>query len=525
LAQIQSIERYRRTLLFQQMGLPASQIRALGGGATQFTISAGQPDLSLGQTDVGAFVGDDWRFRSDLTLSFGLRYETQSNIHDWRDWAPRIGIAWAPKGRARNAKPKTVLRAGFGMFYDRFALNNVLTARRYNGVLEQQYVVSNPDFFPRVDSLAGMLSQQVVQAASGTFRAPYLMQWAFTVERQLPANTTLAVTYTNTHGLHQLRSEDVNAPLPSTYNPAIPGSGVYPLGTSSPRFLMTSSGLYNQNQLMFNANSRVTKNASLYLIYVLSRALSNSDGLGTFPANAYNFAGEYSPAATDVRNRVNVGGSINAPWHIRISPYINIQSGAPFDITAGSDPFGTTLFNGRPGIATNRNKPGLIQTSYGLLDPNPTPDEELLPRNYGRGPGQMTVNMRIGKTWGFGGERRRQTPAAAAPPPPPPQPQPQGEGGGGGPRPPGVQGGGGPGAPGNGGGITGGVSSTSRTYNVTLSLSFRNLTNHTNPGPIIGNITSPLFGQANQAAGSGGGGGVSESANNRRCEVQLRLQF
>jgi hypothetical protein len=68
------------------------------------------------------------------------------------------------------------------------------------------------------------------------------------------------------------------------------------------------------------------------------------------------------------------------------------------------------------------------------------------------------------------------------------------------------------------------VASTSRRYNLTVSASFRNLTNHTNPGPIIGNITSPLFGTANQSAGSGGSG-ISESANNRRVEIQIRLAF
>jgi len=57
-------------------------------------------------------------------------------------------------------------------------------------------------------------------------------------------------------------------------------------------------------------------------------------------------------------------------------------------------------------------------------------------------------------------------------------------------------------------------------------MSVRNLLNHTNPGPIIGNITSPLFGQANQPAGGGpGGGGFSEAANNRRLELQMRLTF
>ena len=56
-------------------------------------------------------------------------------------------------------------------------------------------------------------------------------------------------------------------------------------------------------------------------------------------------------------------------------------------------------------------------------------------------------------------------------------------------------------------------------------LSVRNLLNHTNPGPIIGNITSPLFGFANQIAGAQNGEGFYETANNRRLEMQIRFAF
>ena len=116
--------------------------------------------------------------------------------------------------------------------------------------------------------------------------------------------------------------------------------------------------------------------------------MSNTDGVTTFPANPYSFAGEYGPAATDIRNRVTAGGSINFRWGVRISPFVVVQSGMPFDITTGNDPYGTTIFNARPGIATDPNKPGVIQTAYGLLDPNPTAGERIVSRNSGRGPGQ-----------------------------------------------------------------------------------------------------------------------------------------
>ena len=487
---LKSIEQYRRTLLFQQMGLPPAQVRALGGGATQFSINAGNPAISGSQVDVGVFVGDDWRARSNLTMSLGLRYETQTNIHDWRDVAPRIGIAWAPGASAKNSRPKTVVRAGFGTFYDRFSLLNTLNAERYNGIVQQQYVVTNPDFFPTVPplaSLAGFQSTRTVQEISSSLRSPYILQSAVGVERQLPFNTTVTFTYASSHGLHLLRSRDINAPLPGTYNPSIPGSGVFPLGNTNPLFLTESSGLYNQNQLISSVNTKVTKNISLFSYYMFNHASSNTDGLGTFPANPYSSAGEYGPASTDVRHHFSLSGSITTKWNFRFSPNLVMDSGPPFDITAGRDLYGDTLFNGRPGIATDPHKPGVIQTRYGLLDPNPTPDERILPRNFGRGPGQISMNLRVAKTIAFGPSIERAEASWTGP-------------------------GSGAGRRENGGAFGMGAAGPASTvinhrFNLSISMSVRNLLNHTNPGPIIGAITSPLFGLANQAASGGGGGG------------------
>jgi hypothetical protein len=480
-----SIESYRQTLL----GVP-------GASPAQFTINRGLPNLAVHQQDLGAFIGDDWRVRPNVTLSLGLRYETQTNIHDWRDFAPRLAVAWAPGGSAKGPRPKTVLRAGFGMFYDRFTLPNVLTARRYNGSVQQQYVVTSPDSFPSIPSLNGI---QMLDGISSSLRAPYIIQSSATLERQLPWNATLAVTYTNSHGLHQLLTNDINAPLP--------GSGAFPLGHPDPLFLMQSSGLYNQNQLVVNVNARVNPALSLFGFYVLNRAMSNTDGLSTSPANPYNFTGEYGPASTDVRHRATLGGSINSRWNIRLNPFIVVQSGVPFDITTGTDLYGTTLFNARPGFATDPTKLGLIQTAYGLLDPNPTPGEKIVPRNFGRGPGQISVNLRISKTFGFGGERGESQKRSGG--------QQIQTGGAANPNL----------ATGRGLGSIIAAPSTSHRYNFSISMAARNLLNHTNPGPIVGDITSRLFGRANQTAGTINGEGFSENADNRRLELQLRFTF
>jgi len=149
------------------------------------------------------------------------------------------------------------------------------------------------------------------------------MQSALTVERQVASNTTITATYMNSHGLHILRSEEFNAP--------------------GPVYLMESSGLFNQNQLIANVNSKLTGNVSLFGYYTLSRAMSNTDGLGTFPAVPGSMVGEYGPAAWDIRHRAFIGGSLNTKWNIRLSPFITVQSGAPYNITVGDDLYGDTL--------------------------------------------------------------------------------------------------------------------------------------------------------------------------------------
>lgn len=152
-------------------------------------------------------------------------------------------------------------------------------------------------------------------------------------------------------------------------------------------------------------------------------------------------------------------GRSNTRWDLRFNPLISYQSGAPFNITTGDDPYGTTLFTARPGVAVDPTWPGLIQTPYGLLDPNPIPGETVLGRNAGRGPAQISVNLGVSKTVP---ERAPSTAASAR-----------------------------DSARGAGNGLASqtpprglfSTSSDARRYNLTLGMSGRNLFNHTNAGP------------------------------------------
>jgi hypothetical protein len=291
--------------------------------------------------------------------------------------------------------------------------------------------------------------------------------------------------------------------------------------------------------LIVNANTRFNPNFSIFANYTLGRANSDTDGAGTFPANNYDLSAEYGRSALDVRHRFFLGGSISAPWGIRLNPLVFASTGAPFNITTGRDNNGDTQFNDRPAFATASTlSADLKRTPFGDFDLNPAPGAELIPRNYGRSPGQFTVNLRINKSFGFGevpgaAARRtaanEQTPAAGGEQPP------AGAGGGrrggGGRAGGGGRGGGGGGPRGGGGGAFGqggifgggGAGGEQKRYNLTLGINISNIFNRTNPGPFVGNLSSDRFGQAIQSGGFGFGGG--SAAGNRRVEAQLRFSF
>lgn len=525
--QITSLERYRRTLLFQQQGLSPAQIRLLGGGASQFSVSGGNPFADVRQTDVGIFLNDDWRARPNLTLSYGIRYENQTNISSNINFAPRVGLAWGIGG-GKTRQAKTVLRLGSGIFYDRVAQNLTLQAMRFNGLNQLQFLVPNPDFYPNVPSLVsleGNRVNQVLRRLDSNITAPYLIQSSAGIDRQLPKNIQVAVNYVFSRGVHDLRTRNINAPI----------NGVYPYGTVGNLFMWETTGHSRSHAVMTNFSAR-TKFGFLFGMYRLGFQKSDTDGSNT-PADPYNLSTEWGRAMRDQRHFFVTGSSFTLKYRISLNPFIMVNSGGPFNITTGRDNNGDTQFADRPSLAapgaTGRD---IVSTPFGIFNLNPLPGEAIIPRNYGQAPGSFNVNLRVSRTWGFG-NRGESGPGDGVPPPGMRGgggPGGGGPGGGGGPRgggmggPPGGGMGGGRGPGGGGGGFFGG-GQTGKRYNLTLSVQAQNLLNHVNPGAPVGNLSSPLFGQSTQLGGFGGFGGPGGpgggAAGNRRLDIQLRFSF
>lgn len=488
LTTISSIERYRRTLLFQQQQRTPAEIRALGGGATQFSIVGGKPEVSTTQVDFGGFFHDDWRLRPNFTLSLGLRYETQNNIGDHNDLASRVAFAWSP-WVSKSGQPKTVIRGGGGIFYERFSESLTLQARRYNGANQQQFVVSDSsilDLFPNVPSISLLTTfalPQTIRRVAADLRTPYTLQTAISLERQLPRNFTVSVSYLQARTLHLLRSRNVNAPLP--------GSGLRPLGDAGNILAYESSGIFKQHQLIVNASQRLSNNFMLMTVYTLNQARSDTDGAVSFPANMYDLYGEFGRAALDVRHQFFLGGSITAPWGISFNPLIVLRSGAPFNITTGHDANGDTLFTERPAFATDLTKPGVIITRFGAFDPNPVAGQHLIPRNFAEGPGFFSVNLGMRKRFSVG-----PLPGTTAAPTQGSNPSANRR------------------------------ASVDRPYGLMFAVQVQNLFNHTNPGIPIGNLSSPLFGRSNASAVGGFSfGSGAPATSNRRIEAQVIFNF
>lgn len=496
------------------------QAGATTAPAAQLTITQGSPNANISVYDFEPYVQDDWKMRSNVTLSLGLRYETQNHIRDHVDLAPRVGLAWG-LGKRDNGGPQFVIRGGAGIFYDRFQSTQILQAERLNGITQQQIVINNPTCFPGLDKPlttpiadcgAASTTGSAIYQINPSLYAPYTLQSAISVERQLTKSATLTVTYLNSRGFDQLLSVNSTAPVPGTPcypNCTTPNVNVYQY---------VSEGVFRQKQLIVNTNIRAGSKVQLFGYYVLNYAnsdvggLSNGNGASSFASNSYNISQDYGRAAFDIRNRLFVGGSTGLPYGVRLSPFLVASSGSPFNITSPDDLNGDSIFNDRPSFAPAGTACGapIYCTPLGNFNATPTANQTAIPINYGTGPAHVTMNLRLSKTLSFGPKVKSGTGNLGGG---------GGPGGGGGGR---TGGGGGRGGPLFGGGGPMNLNGNSnRKYNLTLSASARNVFNKVNLGSPGGVLGSSFFDKYNSLQG----GPFSQGVAVRRIDLQATFSF
>ena len=200
-----SLDAYQITQQGIANGLSPAAIRAMGGGASLFSQTEGTPKVAVSVIDTGIFAEDNWKVKPDITLSYGMRFESQTQIHDHADFGPRLAASWAIPG-GKNKPPKAVIRAGYGFFYQRFQSGNVLNAVRQNGVTQTQLVVNSPDFYPSTCSsdptacTGASQSTPSIYRISPTLRAPYIMMSGIGVDKPLGKYASMSATYLFSRG-------------------------------------------------------------------------------------------------------------------------------------------------------------------------------------------------------------------------------------------------------------------------------------------------------------------------------------
>jgi len=324
-----------------------------------FTMNLGNPLISFAQKEYFTFVQDEVQVRPSFSMALGLRYEWQSNVDYRNNFAPRVAFAYAPR------QGPTVLRGGFGIFYDRQPDIIQQQAALYDGRQGHQIVLTNPGF-PTPFDPASPPPPSLLRIAPG-IRTPYLMQASIGIERKLGrGRNILAVDYTMARGVRLYRTRNVNAPLPDTG--AIPD----PNFTNIDQF--ESSGRSRSNALTASLQTALRNRVDLLAQYTFSKSMDDTSGYASLPANNYDLRPEYGRSDYDRRHRFTLIGTYHFYKGFRAGTVVNLNSGIPFNITTGYLNNGDLIPTARP--------PGVG-------------------RNTGVGPGYASVDFHLAKRFTF----------------------------------------------------------------------------------------------------------------------------
>jgi hypothetical protein len=509
---------FNGTFTFPSVDAFVDTANGIAQDATNLTYTTGGEKFQGNVFDAALYFQDDWKVKPNLTLSGGLRWESQNHTADHSDWAPRIAFAYAPGENKNHAQPKTVLRGGFGFFYDRFGVGDLMNLEQYNGGPNSQTQISiadpacfDPNSLSNIDLSScgtGTEATPKIYQISPTYRAPYAEQFGASVERQLTKVSTLTLTYLHSFGPHQLVVRDSNAYLPGDYTYNASGPPTITASRPDPGLGIVQQyypeAVYKQNQITVNINARFSPTLSVMGFYNWTDANSDGGG-GSNPSNSYNLSQDYGRAGFVHPQMLFLMGNYTGPWSISFNPFLIAQAGRPYSFTTPYDLTGDAFFNSRPAYATASTPSGnVVDTQYGDFDTiPPQTGETLVPPNVGNSPAGVAFNLRVSRSFGIGPK----TESAGGPPP----------GGGG------WDGGGfgGPFGGGGRGGGRGGDENTGHKYSLNFSAQALNLFNDIDRGTPVGNVTATSFGQSTSLAG----GIFSSGSAARRIFFQTSFEF
>ncbi|MBC7928516.1 MAG: hypothetical protein H7039_22970 [Bryobacteraceae bacterium] len=363
---------------------------------TQFSVAEGQEYTESTVVNQGYFIQDELRISAKVKLNLGLRYElflrpgregnpafpdTGIIPQDYNNIAPRLGLAWDPKGDGRTA-----IRAGYGIYYNTTVAQTFNTFRRGNGIAVQNITVT-PDqvgapafaesVAPSLSNARSLLSDLFVFEPG--FRDPMVHSYFATVERQLLRDQTIAVSYLGNRARALPFSSPTNLAATGTLpdgRTRFDGTANRPNPAFGTIFRTASNGYQNYNGMLVTFTQRTRAGLSFQagyhyqdvygLSYVNSSGAFTSFGALTTPSDPSNPSFDLGPGDFSQPHRF----TLTAVWDPRlrlqnrfakaavngwsITTRTIAQSGLPFSPTTGQDSNRDLAFNDRPtGIGYN----------------------------------------------------------------------------------------------------------------------------------------------------------------------------
>jgi hypothetical protein len=440
----------------------------LNGTVSTYTYAPGSTPLGWRSLEGAFFVDDAIKLKSNLEVRLGFRAEMTNGWNEVQGRAsnyafsstgviltqpvvgdstlavnnakflpaPRIAIAWAPRG-----SQKTVIRAGFGTYYA--LLDNLSYRLDQNGPYNTVYAVKNIPFSTISPDSTYSGAKVIPSGVQPDVQTPTIQSWSLKVEQQLIGNIVVGVGYVGSHGYHELLSLDANLPS-GVICPASPCPANYPAGT-----LYYPSGAPLANKAVWNTTHWFSEGVSSYQglevdvkrswanglqfrgVYTFSKALDDGDNVNTsvatnspaFVANPLDPLGDYARAAFDVRHSGVIQATYDLPFGRKsdsphsflqnllvkdwqVSSIVTLQSGLPFTPQLSYNPSndGDTRNPVRP--SWNPNFTGNLILGSPNQYFNPLAFIQPLPGTYGnvgrnvlQGPALKQVDLSLAKRW------------------------------------------------------------------------------------------------------------------------------
>jgi hypothetical protein len=411
------------------------------------------------------FAQDKWQINPKLTLSAGVRYDIEVFPYDPAplgnpnltkypvdkgNVAPRLGLVWNPDGQS-----KSVIRAGYGLFYDRTLLgtvDNFLTDYKYSQSFTANFPASGPDLGPRngqfptdpmlqVTQLSQITPAQrailnslyppgsTVRNTGGTVswddpnrQQPYFHQVSVGYEREIFRGVSFSADYVRMNGRNMFFNPNLNIALglndtrdgprqdpgPDPFGvlrPSLsPGEPMYTANTTV-RLITTEYGYSDYDALNLSVEKRYSNNFSARAAYSLGSSRGITAGQGDTPqlqTLTDLHLDEYdAPAGTNRTHNYTMSGRVEIPKTrgVTVSGTLRAMTGTRFTIQDDT-------------LDLDRNRINFSPLPAGTYNPFPAAGEYVMTdveseggRNGAVGPGFLQIDMRVGYRARLGGRR------------------------------------------------------------------------------------------------------------------------